>query len=350
MAIDSKISFVPYIKSFTILCFSAFIPLHASTEAMNKDSQSSVCLSVRALMIHPRSIKQYDFLARLINLSAKSNFNSIIIEATGWINYPSLVRSGLPNAFNPQTIGGLAELARSQGLEVIPYVQLLTHQQEVLKRYQPELLLNEATADIGNPKTWEFEKKLLDDSIAMFHPAKMLIGHDELTGYGSKQSSEKRSAGARSYAMHIIRIHDYLKRMGIQTIIWGDMFLTPEMSGGVYPADGSKASPGYNGSPEFVRVLRTLPRDIVIADWHYENGTDLYPSFDFFQEQGFTVWGASWHESHNIRSFSHYVQNRARTGEGMIATTWHFCEEKYSDYLNRIIVESGKSLSQGCNK
>ncbi len=340
-----------FIFSIMLISFSLLIYHYALADNITATSTKTINtkLSIRALMIHPRSRKLMDFYKEQITLAAQNHYNIISIESTGWVHYPNLPAINLPNGFYPEDLQELSNYANSLGIEVIPSIWLLTHQNEVAQRYQPDLLLNNVTINVHNPKTWEFEKKLIDDTITIYHPKKMIIGHDELWGYGNTeevkqalQSGVKRIT-PQDYVSHIIKVHDYLKSKGIQTIIWGDMFLTPDYSLGIYPADRSKPAPGYNGTSDFIVLLDTLPKDIIIIDWHYENKSELYPSYDFFQSKGFTVWGASWHESHNIKSFTDYVHARAKANEGMIATTWQFSSDiKYKNYVTRIIKESGE--------
>lgn len=332
-----------------MLLFSVIMGLLAAPEAAHASARTSH-FSVRAVMIHPRSVHEMDFYRDLIRVAARSGFNTVIIESTGWVNY-KLFRARLPNGFSEGDISALVSYARSLKLEVIPYVVLLTHQQEVAKRFAPQLLLNETTLDVSNPSTWIFEKYLINTYINLFHPRMMLIGQDELWGY--PDGSVTRSAiaeGAKrlspvQYVSHIIAVHNYLAARNIRTIIWGDMFVTP-----VYAPRNSegelKTHTGCHGTDKFVSLLSKLPKDIVIADWHYENNATDYPSYDFFKSYGFEVWGATWHEKNNIESFPRYILGRAGHGEGMIATTWQFCAEKYRDYVMNFVSLSGKAYAQ----
>jgi hypothetical protein len=321
------------------------------TDRKSINEQNVGCLPVRAVMIHPRSKQQIEFYRKLISAASEKKFNTVFIEATGWINYHDLPKINLPNAFEPQDMSSLADYARSLGMEVIPSIWLLSHQDEVARRYHPELMLNNQTIDLINPKTWTFEKKLIDNTIKMFNAKRILIGHDEVR-IAKKKAKENQYFASKTedyvtpsqFIEHIKKIHDYLLKQSIETIIWGDMFLTPDMSGGAYPNDPEKPTPGYNGTIDLAELLNYIPKDIIIADWHYENKSTIYPSYDFFQKKGFRVWGASWHELNNIRTFSKYVRSRARDNEGMIATTWHFCDIKYEKYVLRIISESGDAF------
>ncbi|MFY9260091.1 MAG: hypothetical protein WAO71_06215 [Gallionella sp.] len=306
-------------------------------------------LTVKAILIHPRSIKEMYLYRDLIQTAAKNGFNTVVIEATGWINYRAFPQVRLPNGFSEADIASLVDFARSFNLDVVPYVVLLTHQQEVAKRFGPHLLLNKETLDVSIPETWEFERKLIDIHFELFHPKMMLIGHDELWGYKDVASVKLALvAGTRrltpdQFVSHAIKVHDYLATKNVKTIIWGDMFIVPDY--GPRGAFGKLYShTGSHGTNELVSQLERLPKDIVVIDWHYENNATDYPSYDFLKKYGFKVWGASWHEKNNIDSFSKYVS--ARAGDGMMATTWNFCSEKHRDYLFKFVSESGKTFSK----
>lgn len=345
-AMQSAKYFARFASLVVLVLVMVLLPFQHANSEQPKNSE----LSVRAVMIHPRTIHEMDFYSNLIKIAAENGFNTVILEATGWINYKTLPSLNLPNAFSDKDMTNLVSYAKSMGLEVIPSVALLTHQQEVIKRYAPELLLNEVTADISKPATWEFEKKIMDENIEIFHPKMMLVGHDELWGYKNSEDVTKSiAAGVRrispaEYASHIVKVHDYLSEKGVQTIIWGDMFVMPVL-GANGQVDRAYPLTGSHGTPEFASLIGSLPRDIVIADWHYDNGITQYPSFDLFQKLGFRVWGATWDGAHNIRSYSAYVIARARKGDGMIATTWHYCMRKYQYYVTKIIIESGKAFT-----
>jgi len=346
----TRLSVGGFYTRFMSMLFAVWILLLAPA-SVNATTVNQSTLAVKAVMIHPRSIKEMGLYRDLIQTAAENGFNTVIIESTGWVNYKAFPQVKLSNGFSEEEIASLVAFAKSFNLEVIPYVELLTHQQEVAKRFAPQLLLNEVTIDVSNPVAWEFEKKLIDIHLELFHPKMLLIGHDELWGYQDVPSVKLALlAGARrlspeQFVTHAITVHDYLRTKNVKTIIWGDMFVTPDYCPrGVSGKLNSHT--GCHGTDELVAQLSRLPKDIVIVDWHYENNATDYPSYDFFKKYGFTVWGASWHEKNNIDSFTKYVSARAGAGDGMVATTWHFCSEKYRDYVIKFIAESGKAFSR----
>ena len=306
------------------------------------------CLPVRALQLSIINGKDIEYYKGLIALASENNFNIIIIKDTGFVSYPDMPIARGPY-LTPKQVNDIIAYAKSLGLEVIPNVELFTHQEMITKKYMPELLLNPVTIDMKNPRSWEFEKMLLDRAIEAYKPAYVHIGHDELWGYNSLIATKAllskgwKRPTPEEFVDHIILVHDYLKSKNIRTIIWGDMFMDIDV---FYRYYGEK---GVKGTAEFAALLDRLPRDIIIGDWHYDQTGTGFPSFDFFKKKGFTVWGATWLDTKNIKLFSEYVRARAQSGDGMISTLWHYSwnEDKYRDAARRTIIDSGKAFCPG---
>lgn len=87
------------------------------------------------------------------------------------------------------------------------------------------------------------------------------------------------------YLYDVILLHDFLRRRGVDTWIWGDMLInlseSPDMN----------LKPMYFTSDGYGKKVRdALPRDIVICDWHYfENGSE-FPSSSAMVDEVFGFW------------------------------------------------------------
>jgi hypothetical protein len=96
-------------------------------------------------------------------------------------------------------------------------------------------------------------------------------------------------------------------------LMWGDRLI----DAGVMKYDGWSAS--KNGTPA---AIDSIPKDIVICDWHYDKRAD-YPSLRYFQEKGFRVWPAGWDSVPATRALIQCARRDATERMlGHLATTW----------------------------
>ncbi|MDD2707431.1 MAG: hypothetical protein PHV34_05420 [Verrucomicrobiae bacterium] len=155
----------------------------------------------------------------------------------------------------------------------------------------------------------------------MFKPSQINMGHDEVDALGRCPKCAGK-APHELFAQDVVKIHDFLGAKGIRMQIHGDMLLNPENI-------PDKYFPGYfkGGAPMHIhKALDLLPKDVVMADWHYDRNErypvqPVYPSVDIFKKHGLEVLGyASWYRESNVYSFSQYMwKNGFRR---MVVSTW----------------------------
>jgi hypothetical protein len=93
-------------------------------------------------------------------------------------------------------------------------------------------------------------------------------------------------------------------------MMWGDMLL-----------GYGEASDYANAPPEDARWARgQLPKDIVVADWHYQGDLPDFPSLEVLEKDGFQTIAAPWCDPRNIRDFAK-AADRAHA-MGLLQTTW----------------------------
>ena len=249
-------------------------------------------------------------------------------------------RQPLPDTWSKQDFLSWVNDVRNQGLEVIPEIKLLTHQEKFYQDRQPGLMFNQSTYDPRKEETYQRVFSLLGEIIEAIHPKAIHIGHDEVAGInaGSKKKwlrEGEEMIPAVLFLKDIFRIHDYLKQRHIQMWMWGDMLISPEE----FPKMLSTHLHGFN--PGYGKPLREkLPRDIVICDWHYFDDQVDFPSLSVMQTEGFRVIGATWKTEKTIRNFSRYGSQHG--AYGMMATTWFHVQRKEWDTVDSIIRLSGE--------
>lgn len=205
--------------------------------------------------------------------------------------------------------------SRRNGIRVIPEFQTIGHQSwakttfPLLTKY-PEFDLtpgafpnNEGLYcrewDVTNPKVYKIVFKLLDEIIDGFQADAFHIGADEVFLLGSDKSpSTKGKDPGKLYAKAINDIYDHLvKKRKVEMIMWGDRLIDANSIGwGEWEAS-------KNGTAAAVDMI---PKDIIIAPWHYEPMKDGYPSIPMFIEKGFRVLPTSWRDPNALQMLLEY--------------------------------------------
>ncbi len=170
---------------------------------------------------------------------------------------------------------------------------------------------------VDQPAIYDKLFELYDTLLQIYRPEAMHIGHDEIRLL--QGCKEKGTETAELLRQDIERLHAWLKARGVGTIIWGDMLLDhTQWEGPVGSAHSN--NPAYRSGATH-RALEQLPRDIVIADWHYAV-TGPASSLDFFRRKGFRVWGVSWYQANAAVQM---VRSAITYGaEGILGSDWGF--------------------------
>lgn len=189
----------------------------------------------------------------------------------------------------------LIEYCRYRGLIVYPETPLLSHCDYICLAH-PELAERKEdpypdTYCPSNPRVYDLVFDILDEVIDVFQPELVNIGHDEFYSMClCPECSKKRPE--QVFAEDIIRIHAYLTRRGIRTMMWGEKLLPVVLKdrthGGAeshaVTADGKRRD-----VPAVYLAQQLLPRDILMSHWYYCFGLQ----YDFvYHTQGYkAVYG-----------------------------------------------------------
>lgn len=270
----------------------------------------------------------------------KAGFNTIQVQITDGVRLENAVWEPLPDAWSKKEFVSWVNAVQAQGLEIVPELKLLTHQDKFLQKRYPWLMYNIKTYDPRNKGVYQYALPLIDEVISIVQPIAFHIGHDELAGHS--ESSRKKwlkqcdeMLPAELFLNDVLMLHDYLKSKNIETWMWGDMLISPDEFPGMLDKHLHGTALGYG------KELRSkLPRDIVITDWHYFDSQKDFPSLSVMQSEGFRVIGSTWKIDATTRNFSHYASHHA--AYGMMATTWFHVQRKEWDIVDTIITASGE--------
>jgi hypothetical protein len=195
------------------------------------------------------------------------------------------------------------QAARKHGIAVIPQFQSFGHQSwakdtwTLLTKY-PELDSTPGAFpenkglycrewDPMNPRVYQIVYALLDEIIDAFDADAIHVGMDEIFLIGHEASpSTKGKDPAEVYAKAVNDMYAHIaKKRGREMVMWGDRLI-----------DASRYDYGeWESSKNHTwPAIYMIPRDIIIADWHYEKREGGYPSVQMFLDKGFRVLPTSW--------------------------------------------------------
>ncbi len=244
--------------------------------------------------------------------------NHVVLEAEyiEWDSHPEIHHPeyGMPK----DEVRELLDLCRELQIEVIPLVMSLGHCQWMFETGHHADLAEDPDADwaycVTNPKTYEFIYEIYQEAIDLFKPKIFHIGHDEFHHRGRVpyRESSKKFTVEELFLMDTLRHHQWFKERGIRLMMWGDMLL----------GKGEGPDACHAASEKSAKALRAkLPKDIVIADWHYVDAPpDQYVNLDAFAADGFTTVASTWSRPGNIVRFAQAAHDKKALGH--LQTTW----------------------------
>lgn len=263
----------------------------------------------------------FQFYQQLIkNVLAPLKINTIILECeyAEWKSQPNLRNEW---AMNQEEIKALMKIAKEHFIDVYPLIQSFGHAEWAFQKGNNKDITEDPQHPYAfcpsNPRTYNFLFAIYEEALKLFqNPAIFHIGGDEVEmigrfpnpncpfGCGTKDS-------VTLYVQHIKKIYDFLSSKGSKVMIWGDELLAPGEAGDATHARDKAEAEGRR---------KLLPKDIIIADWHY-NIFDNYPSIGIFKQAGFNnIVACTWYRTGNIYRFANSAYKQGATG--LLQTTW----------------------------
>jgi hypothetical protein len=205
---------------------------------------------------------------------------------------------------------------RQHGIRVIPQFQSLGHQSWAKQTYPlltkyPELDITPGAFsenqgiycrewDPMNPRVYEIVYALLDEIIDAFDADAVHVGMDEVFLIGNDAApSTKHKDPAEVFAKAVNDMYAHVvKKRGLEMLMWGDRLI----DGTRYEYGEWEASKNYTWP-----AIYMIPKDIIIADWHYEP-RGSYPSVPLFAAKGFRVLPASYKDVDASRHLIEYAR------------------------------------------
>lgn len=146
------------------------------------------------------------------------------------------------------------DYANALGIEMVPCIQTLAHLSNVLKwSFADDFKDTEDILLVGEEKTYEFIENIIKAAAAPFRSNRIHIGMDEAHNLGLGRYLKLNGYRRRFDIMceHLDRVFDIVKKLGLEPMMWSDMFFRLGSKTGDYydkeaaiPADIAKRIPG----------------------------------------------------------------------------------------------------------
>lgn len=156
------------------------------------------------------------------------------------------------------------------GIELVPCIQTLAHLHNALKWPGMEEVRDSADIlQVGKEETYQFITHLLSTVKDTFSTNRVHLGMDEaiMLGLGNylKENGYKKSS--LLVKEHCLRVMDICRKLGLEPMIWSDMYITPNTGGSYYqiPADADYA------------MWEKPDKDLGLVYWdYYHNDSETY--------------------------------------------------------------------------
>ncbi len=266
-----------------------------------------------------------------LRLAAYHKFNYAIIESWGVFPHQSHPEFAWKTEQKTmEEFQALKDAAKECNIKLIPQFNIFGHATMARVCTAKHAILDEnpELASLFEPAGWSFclsnpeTRQVITDLVTELyefydHPAYFHLGCDE--AYDFQTCTACASAdGARLIADHITYFRDFFAEKGARVFIWHDMLF-------------KQGDPRWKncivcGDERTENLADLLPKDIIIADWQYNDPPGYAKDYEwatslYLQEKGFSVAVCPWMSPLGLLPLC--VMAAKRKMFGMIETTWH---------------------------
>lgn len=265
----------------------------------------------------------------------KEGVNLLVLEINyryQFAKHPEVADAG---ALSADDLKRLTAASRAAGVRLIPMINLLGHQSWArttfgLLRGHPEFdeTPGKYPANQGiycrsycplHPEVHAVLFDLIDELAEVTGADAFHVGMDEVFLLGEDDCPRCKGRNkAELFSGEVRALHDHLAQSNRTLWMWGDRLIDGETTG------IGKWEAATNGT---AAALASIPKDIVISDWHYESA---HPTALYFALEGFRVVSSPWRRaSVALRQLDLMRLARMNTTpavaarlQGMLHTTW----------------------------
>ncbi|MDI2587640.1 beta-N-acetylhexosaminidase [Psychrobacillus sp. NEAU-3TGS] len=156
------------------------------------------------------------------------------------------------------------------GIEMIPCIQTLAHLKEALKwGYANDIKDTEDILLVGEPKTYELLKRMIEAAARPYRTKRIHIGMDEALQLGRGKYMEKNGYQNRFEIMnqHLQEVVSITEEYGLEPMIWSDMYFRLASRNGNY----------YDFNPSLLDQVKQSIPNVKMVYWdYYHAGESFY--------------------------------------------------------------------------
>lgn len=264
-------------------------------------------------------------LRDLIDTLASVKVNALVVEISDNMRYDSRrFPAREKTAFTKDQMRDLVAYARSRHMEVIPYLQTLSHVSWILSNPENVALLEDPSNKgwhtawcPSKPETKAFIEDVLRETVEVFQPRFVHVGLDEVN-WGPYYQCEDCRKRERSeiFLAHILHLHGFLTKRNARMVMFHDDLLEVPNR---YSRHNRNAA-----AVEGWKVRDRLPKDIVLNTYFYNvDRPEFKRQTDLFTGLGFQVMGMPFNVMQGIKQSADRMA-AVPQALGNIMSYWHY--------------------------
>lgn len=257
-------------------------------------------------------------ICNFIDLLADSGYNSLLLYLEDRLS-TEVYSSDPDESYTAEEMRTVVQYAAGHFIEIIPCISVLGHAERFLRHASLTELAEIRKGGKGRfggtrksafcpsvPAVKEFLYRYLKEVAGIFPSRYFHIGLDEVWDIGFCPLCREKKED-ELFLEHLLSVREMMVFFGKQCIIWADMFE-------IYPD-----------------ILEQLPRDVILADWHYDRDIHSYRGHFLNQCQEDFIARCRTMGFEIISALSDFTRSNITTGikyamkhdvQGVLITTW----------------------------
>lgn len=224
-----------------------------------------------------RQKENIPFIQDFIRFVSDAGYTSVLLYLEDRIRTGSYPYPDADESYSVEEMKDLVKYAQSYNIELIPCIGTLGHAERFLARKELNYLSevqegminrfgNQGGQDvfcISNPDFYPFLEKYMAEIAEIFPSEYFHAGLDEFFNFNlcekCRQAMPNLAAEEEMFLRHIIRVNDYLNKLGKRMMMWSDMFEI------------------------YTTIMPRVPKNVIMVDWLYNEDVRFYLSHLFDQ-------------------------------------------------------------------
>ncbi|MBO6157947.1 MAG: beta-N-acetylhexosaminidase [Firmicutes bacterium] len=188
--------------------------------------------------------------------------DSYVVEGEPYFGY-------MRGKYTQADMKAIDDYADALGIEVIPCIQTLAHMANTLRwnGVYGDLAEDDECLLVGEEKVYEFIRRMIESASAPLRSRRIHIGMDEAWQLGLGKYLRLHGYTEKTAIMHehLQRVIKIVRELGLEPMMWADMFFRAETPDGSYYVDPSFAFPPSS--------KEAVPADMELVYWDYYHDT-----------------------------------------------------------------------------